>query len=436
MQPDWVWIPAHYVWAPRGYVFVDGYWDYSIGRRGVLFAPVYFSAGVYGRPGFSYSPTTVIDLGVFANHLFLRPRYQHYYFGDYYAANYGSAGFYPSYAVNSGRFGYDPIYAHNRWQHRQDRGWDQRVAADFKNRRDHEDLRPPRTWAAQRAMDARAVQAGARNLRVATPLTTSARNRNSPRCDSRPVNQAERQRLAQQAQDVQRFRQERQKLDNQPRRGGPARAKTSRLSDRGEVRRRTRQGTRSAEDIRDSEAGSQRRGHAASESIAGAAEATHGEPGAARPAANAASTAAQGQAGPAAATPGQTAGSAPQPKAVRQAPPAQGRSASAAAQGRTTSTAAKGRATGAAAEGRAKGPAAATQGAGWRAIRRTKTGSTQGQRQEIDVAPWGFALVPTACVGTRAYLNRIQWRIRHVSICLDVDVGRVARAPRMRAETR
>ena len=66
-----------------------------IGRRGVLFAPVYFNAGVYARRGFSYSPTMVIDLGVFANHLFLRPQYQHYYFGDYYAANYRSAGFYP-----------------------------------------------------------------------------------------------------------------------------------------------------------------------------------------------------------------------------------------------------------------------------------------------------------------------------------------------------
>jgi len=48
---------GHYVWAPRGYVFVDGYWDYAIGRRGVLFAPVYFNADVYGRRGFSYSPS-------------------------------------------------------------------------------------------------------------------------------------------------------------------------------------------------------------------------------------------------------------------------------------------------------------------------------------------------------------------------------------------
>ena len=43
---------------------------------------------------------------------FLRPRYQHYYFGDYYAANYQTAGFYPSYSYNSGGFGYDPLYAH------------------------------------------------------------------------------------------------------------------------------------------------------------------------------------------------------------------------------------------------------------------------------------------------------------------------------------
>ena len=62
-QQDWDWVPAHYVWAPRGYVFVDGYWDYSIGRRGVLFAPVSFSGDTYSQPGYSYSPSMVIDLG-------------------------------------------------------------------------------------------------------------------------------------------------------------------------------------------------------------------------------------------------------------------------------------------------------------------------------------------------------------------------------------
>ena len=137
-QPDWDWVPAHYVWAPRGYVYVDGYWDYSVGRRGVLFAPVYFDADVYAQQGFSYSPAMVINPAVFASHLFLRPHYQHYYFGDYYASNYAAAGFYPWFSYNSGRFGYDPIYAQQRWQHRQDPKWAQTVQADFQNRLDHQ----------------------------------------------------------------------------------------------------------------------------------------------------------------------------------------------------------------------------------------------------------------------------------------------------------
>ncbi|MGA2258592.1 MAG: hypothetical protein ABSG53_28335, partial [Thermoguttaceae bacterium] len=213
VQPNWVWIPAHYVWAPLGYVFVDGYWDYSIGRRGVLFAPVYFNADVYGRRGFLYSPATVINPAVFANYLFLRPQYQHYYFGDYYAANYGSEGFYPSYAINSGRFGYDPIYAYDRWQHRQDRGWEQRQRADFQDRRAHEDLRPPRTWAAQKGIDARTVQSREKGIVMAASLDHLTRSKNSP-LRFQPVDKAERQRLVQQAQDVQRFRQQRQKLEN------------------------------------------------------------------------------------------------------------------------------------------------------------------------------------------------------------------------------
>ena len=42
---DWDWVPDHYVWTPSGYVFVDGYYDYSVPRRGVVFAPVYFQWG-------------------------------------------------------------------------------------------------------------------------------------------------------------------------------------------------------------------------------------------------------------------------------------------------------------------------------------------------------------------------------------------------------
>src|SRR5258707_896509 len=33
-RPGWMWMPAHYVWTPVGYVFVDGYWDYPLADRG------------------------------------------------------------------------------------------------------------------------------------------------------------------------------------------------------------------------------------------------------------------------------------------------------------------------------------------------------------------------------------------------------------------
>jgi hypothetical protein len=149
-QANWVWVPAHYVSAPRGYVFVDGYYDYSIARRGVLFAPVYFDSSVYSQRSFSYSPAIVISPAVFTSHLFLRPSYGHYYYGDYYARNYTAAGFSPWFSYHSSRRGYDPFYAHQRWHHRDDREWNRRVEADYAHRRDHEEARPPRTWTAQR----------------------------------------------------------------------------------------------------------------------------------------------------------------------------------------------------------------------------------------------------------------------------------------------
>ena len=128
---DWDWVPDHYVWTPSGYVFVDGYYDYSVPRRGVVFAPVYFNGGLRTQRGFSYSPSTVINPGVFASHLFLRPGYGHYYFGDYYGSNYADAGFSPWFSFQSSRRGYDPIYANQRWQHRQDREWEQRAEAEL-----------------------------------------------------------------------------------------------------------------------------------------------------------------------------------------------------------------------------------------------------------------------------------------------------------------
>jgi len=212
MQPNWVWVPCHYVWTPRGYVFVGGYWDYGIRRRGVLFAPAYFNARVYRRRGFRYSPATVIDLALFTDHLFLRPSYGHYYFGDYYAASYYQAGFFPRSSLYARRHGYDPIYAHERWEHRRDRGWESRVQAELRRRRDHEDARPPRTLAAQTARVASSVKSTNKPIVVATPLDRLAKSEGSP-VRFQTLGQQERKRVDRRGQDVRKMRDQRRMLE-------------------------------------------------------------------------------------------------------------------------------------------------------------------------------------------------------------------------------
>lgn len=212
VRPDWDWMPAHYVWTRRGHVFVDGYWDHSVQHRGVLFAPVYFDRGVYSRPGYSYSPSIVIDLGVFASHLFLRPNYDHYYFGDYYAPRYRENGFFASFSFHSSRRGYDSIYARQRWEHRDDRDWEHRHERDYQFRRDDESARPPHTWAAQSRMDARSPDVLRNQSMLATSLDQlSARTDSSTRFQS--VDQDDRQLLAQRGKEVQKSREKRRDLE-------------------------------------------------------------------------------------------------------------------------------------------------------------------------------------------------------------------------------
>ncbi|BCU76473.1 hypothetical protein [Luteolibacter sp. LG18] len=177
-QPEWTWIPSHYSWTPHGYVYVPGYWDYDVPRRGVLFAPVHFASGYYSRPGFLYSPLTVISLAIFGDHLFLRPNYGHYYYGDYYAPRYSDSGFYAAYSFNSGRRGFDPIFAKEIWLNRKDKGWLHARETDFMFRRDNENARPPRNWAALQAL----AQAGkpGKGMAFVTPLSQYAKDPKGP----------------------------------------------------------------------------------------------------------------------------------------------------------------------------------------------------------------------------------------------------------------
>ena len=118
-QENWVWVPACYIWTPSGCLYISGYWDYRFALRGQLFAPVYFPNRIYGQPGFSYSPSCIVDSGIISLHLFVRPDCRHYYFGDYYGPAYYGRQIYPFFELHVSGRGYDPLYVHNCLHFRQ-----------------------------------------------------------------------------------------------------------------------------------------------------------------------------------------------------------------------------------------------------------------------------------------------------------------------------
>lgn len=94
-RPGWIWTPACYRWTPVGYVFVDGFWDYPLATRGVLFPPVFLPRPLFLRPAFVYTPTYVVAPPILFGSLFARRGYGNYYFGDYYEERYTRVGFRP-----------------------------------------------------------------------------------------------------------------------------------------------------------------------------------------------------------------------------------------------------------------------------------------------------------------------------------------------------
>ncbi|MCL7487711.1 MAG: hypothetical protein M8357_06025 [Desulfobulbaceae bacterium] len=174
-QVDWVWVPSHYVWTPRGYVFVSGHWDYALDRRGILFAPVYFPRHIYERRGYSYPLSIVINIDNFQFGLFSRPRYSHYYFGDYYDSSYISIGIFPWFEFEQRRTWYDPIYAHARWRHHRDEPqWDRHQRREYDRRRSDVTLRPPRTYREMERRVSSVPEPQRKNFQIVTPITDKA----------------------------------------------------------------------------------------------------------------------------------------------------------------------------------------------------------------------------------------------------------------------
>jgi hypothetical protein len=157
---DWVWVPAHFVWTPMGYVFVEGYWDYVLARRGMLFAPVIVPQAVYARPGFLYTPTFVVSEPAMLGALFVRRGYTNYFFGDYFGNRYATGGYRPwagrvangNFALGFGtgrNWGYDPLWGHYSVAHRADRQWQTNFANLYEGRYTGKVARPPVNLAQQ-----------------------------------------------------------------------------------------------------------------------------------------------------------------------------------------------------------------------------------------------------------------------------------------------
>jgi hypothetical protein len=227
IHPDWVWIPAHYIWCPSGYIFVDGYWDYPVVRRGMLFAPAYFNPVVYHRR-YYYTPSIVWSAHLLTRHLWVRPAYYHYYFGDYYDDRFVDFGYRPWYlSFTFGRVSYDPLFSYYRWYHRGDRDWvrDVRERHDYYRRnRDH---RPPRTYRELERIVSRAENRNViRDTVVAAPITqivnnTTVNNVNANVIDANfrtpfqfeRVAQQERRQIARQADEIRSVVRERRKIE-------------------------------------------------------------------------------------------------------------------------------------------------------------------------------------------------------------------------------
>ena len=147
LQDDFIWVPAHTVWTPRGYIFVNGYWDRRLPLRGMCFAPVFIPRETYSRPGWSLRPNVVLNSQVVLHNLFVQPGYNHYVFGDYYGLPSNRRNVIPAHVYHQHRGSYDPLIsfytAYNGRQGQDLIRWYDNQHADL-NR--NPSKRPPQHW--------------------------------------------------------------------------------------------------------------------------------------------------------------------------------------------------------------------------------------------------------------------------------------------------
>jgi hypothetical protein len=206
---NWMWVPSTYHYTPRGVVYVDGYWDYDWVNRGVLFAPIYARGGW----GFPFVPRVVVDVGPLLVHLWVRPGYGHYYFGDYYHARY-SRWFFPWYSWHRHHHHhFDPLWSYHSWRDRRDGRGDffDRLDRDHRFFADNEDFRPRKTWREQREFEQRFRDRDeARRSIIARPLDDVVADRGR---DFEKLPAERKQEIARRTKDLREFQRERREVE-------------------------------------------------------------------------------------------------------------------------------------------------------------------------------------------------------------------------------
>jgi hypothetical protein len=111
-QANWVWVPDHYSYTPAGSIFVAGYWDYPLLRRGLLFAPVWWPRHHFGYAGWYYRPYSIVNTSLLLTSLFIHGHHHHYWYGH---GHWRHDHFHPWWDARWRGHGYDPLWAYHRW---------------------------------------------------------------------------------------------------------------------------------------------------------------------------------------------------------------------------------------------------------------------------------------------------------------------------------
>jgi hypothetical protein len=132
-RSGWVYVPPHYVATPAGYVFVGGYWDYPLTKRGLLFAPVAIDFRIWTRAARPYRPSFIVPVERLLGALFVRPGSNRYFFGNYFRPRFRRAGYVAWYDRRTGGRHHDPLFSYYRWTSR-DTSWEADLRALYAGR--------------------------------------------------------------------------------------------------------------------------------------------------------------------------------------------------------------------------------------------------------------------------------------------------------------